>query len=106
MARTPLVAGNWKLHGSRASNKALLDALLGGVAALAGAECAVCVPFPYLGEVGGQLRGSAVALGAQNASEHARGADKGGVLAGMVNEFRCRFIVPGQFERRPVYCPN
>src|SRR5258706_103284 len=53
MARTPLVAGNWKLHGSRASNKALLDALLGGGAALAVAECAVWVPFSDLGEGGG-----------------------------------------------------
>src|SRR5258706_1026285 len=106
MARTPLVAGNWKLHGSRASNKALLDALLGGVAALAGAECAVCVPFPYLGEVGGQLRGSAVAWGAQNVSEHARGAYTGEVSAAMLEEFGCRYVIVGHSERRQLYCES
>src|SRR5882672_6867895 len=42
MARTRLVAGNWKLHGSRAANRALLDAVLKGL--VKGPECAVCVP--------------------------------------------------------------
>jgi triosephosphate isomerase len=103
MARTPLVAGNWKLHGSRVSNKALLDGLLGGIAGLAGVECAVCVPFPYLGEVAGQLRGSALAWGAQNVSEHARGAYTGEVSAAMLKEFGCRYVIVGHSERRQLY---
>src|SRR5712671_2866760 len=103
MARTPLVAGNWKLHGSRVSNKALLDGLLGGIAGLTGVECVVCVPFPYLGEVAGQLRGSALAWGAQNVSEHARGAYTGEVSAAMLKEFGCRYVIVGHSERRQLY---
>ena len=103
MGRTPLVAGNWKLHGSRASNKALLDELLGGLAGLPGVECAVCVPFPYLGEVAAQLRGTALAWGAQDASQHARGAYTGEVAPSMLVEFGCRYVIVGHSERRQLH---
>ena len=103
MSRTPLVAGNWKLNGSRASNKALLDELLRGMAGLPAVECAVCVPYPYLGEVAAQLRGTALAWGAQNVSEHARGAYTGEVSAAMLAEFGCRYVIVGHSERRQLY---
>jgi triosephosphate isomerase len=103
MARIRLVAGNWKMHGSRASNQALLDALLKGGAAGRKAECAVCVPYPYLEQVSGLLRGSAIALGAQNVSEHDKGAYTGEVSAAMLLEFGCRFVLVGHSERRQLY---
>jgi triosephosphate isomerase len=103
MKRAKLVAGNWKMNGSRASNQALLEALLEGIAGLAGVECAVCVPFPYLGEVAERLRGGAVAWGAQNMSEHARGAYTGEVSAAMLVEFACRYVIVGHSERRQLY---
>ena len=103
MTRAKLVAGNWKMNGSRASNQQLLDATLAGIAGLAGVECAVCVPFPYLGEVAERLRGSAVAWGAQNMSEHARGAYTGEVSAAMLAEFACRYVIVGHSERRQLY---
>ncbi|HEX7249752.1 MAG TPA: triose-phosphate isomerase [Burkholderiales bacterium] len=103
MRRTRLVAGNWKLHGSRAANKALLDEVLAGMAGLAGVECAVCVPFPYLGEVAEQLRGTALAWGAQDASEHVRGAYTGEVSAPMLAEFGCRYVIVGHSERRQLH---
>ncbi len=82
MARTRLVAGNWKMHGSRAANRALLEAIVEAMGR--GAECAVCVPFPYLQQVSGQLAGTALAWGAQNVSEHAQGAYTGEVSAAML----------------------
>jgi triosephosphate isomerase (TIM) len=103
MRRAKLVAGNWKMNGNRASNRELLDALLGGIVGLTGVECAVCVPFPYLGEVAAQLRGSSVAWGAQNMSEHARGAHTGEVSASMLAEFGCRYVIVGHSERRQLY---
>jgi triosephosphate isomerase len=103
MARTPLVAGNWKMHGSRASNRALLDALLRGIAGQLGVECAVCVPFPYLGDTADQLRASAIAWGAQNVSEHARGAYTGEVSASMLKEFGCSYVIVGHSERRQLF---
>ena len=80
MARSRLVAGNWKMHGSRASIAALLDAL---VAANPGSGCVVCAPFPYLAQVAERLRGTAIAWGAQNVSEHAQGPYTGEVSAAM-----------------------
>ena len=103
MARTRLVAGNWKMHGSRASNEALLGALLKGGAGGKKAECAVCVPYPYLEQVAGRLRGSAIAWGAQNVSEHEKGAYTGEVSASMLLEFGCRFVLVGHSERRQLY---
>src|SRR5947207_13629564 len=103
MARTRLVAGNWKMHGSRAANRALLDAIVKAMGKGAGAQCAVCVPFPYLQQVSGQLAGTAVALGAQNVSEHAQGAYTGEVSAAMLAEFGCRYVIVGHSERRQLY---
>ena len=101
--RSRLVAGNWKMHGSRASNRALLDAVVAGIAGLDGAECAVCVPFPYLGDAAGQLANTRLALGAQNLSEHAQGAFTGEVSATMLAEFGCRYVLVGHSERRQLY---
>jgi triosephosphate isomerase len=98
-----LVAGNWKMHGSRASNSALLDALLKGIKDQKGVECAVCVPFPFLGEVAERLRGTPLALGAQNVSEHAQGAYTGEVSAAMLAEFGCRYVIVGHSERRQLF---
>jgi triosephosphate isomerase len=103
MARTRLVAGNWKMHGSRASNRALLEKILAGVGKAAATQCAVCPPFPYLAQVAEQLSGSPVALGAQNVSEHAQGAYTGEVSAAMLVELGCRYVIVGHSERRQLY---
>jgi triosephosphate isomerase len=101
--RDRLVAGNWKMHGNRSANRALLDSILAGLGAARGAECAVCVPFPYLAEVAAQLQGSALAPGAQNLSEHAQGAYTGEVSAAMLAELGCRYVIVGHSERRQLY---
>ena len=101
--RRPLVAGNWKLHGDRAANEALLQGILAGVRELGEVECAVCVPYPYLVQVADRLSNTAVAWGAQNASEHARGAYTGEVSAPMLAEFGCRYVIVGHSERRQIY---
>jgi triosephosphate isomerase (TIM) len=99
MKRTRLVAGNWKMHGSRASIAALLDELVKANPQ----GCAVCAPFPYLAQVAERLRGSAIAWGAQNVSEHAQGAYTGEVSAAMLAEFGCRYVIVGHSERRQLY---
>jgi triosephosphate isomerase (TIM) len=99
MARSRLVAGNWKMHGSRASIAALLDALVKEDPR----GCAVCAPFPYLAQVAERLRGSGIGWGAQNASEHAQGAYTGEVSAAMLAEFGCRYVIVGHSERRQLY---
>ena len=101
--RIRLVAGNWKMHGSRASNSALLEALLPEVGRQGSVECAVCPPYPYLEQVCGRLQGTPIACGAQNLSEHAQGAYTGEVSAAMLKEFGCRYVIVGHSERRQHY---
>jgi triosephosphate isomerase len=99
MARTKLVAGNWKMHGDTAANQALLDGIKAGAAG-SKAALAVCVPFPYLAQVSAALAGSSIAWGAQDVSRHAQGAYTGEVSAAMLKDFRCRYAIVGHSERR------
>ncbi|MFZ0107462.1 MAG: triose-phosphate isomerase [Thiobacillus sp.] len=98
--RKKLVAGNWKMHGSLAENAALLSALK---PALAGIEAVVCVPFPYLAQAQAELAGSSIAWGAQNLSEHSKGAYTGEVSASMLRDFGCSYVIVGHSERRSLY---
>jgi triosephosphate isomerase len=101
--RARLVAGNWKMHGSLPENAALLAAVKTGAAALRSARAAVCVPFPYLEQTRQALTGSPVAWGAQDASQHAKGAYTGEVSAPMVAEFGARYVIVGHSERRTLH---
>ena len=98
--RKKLVAGNWKMHGSLAENAALLSALK---PALAGIKAVVCVPFPYLAQAQSELAGSSIAWGAQNLSEHSKGAYTGEVSASMLRDFGCSYVIVGHSERRSLY---
>jgi triosephosphate isomerase len=101
--RARCVAGNWKMHGSLAANQRLLEAVRAGAGGVAGVDCVVCVPFPYLAQAEAALRGSQVAVGAQNVSEHDAGAYTGEVSGGMLREFGCRYVIVGHSERRALY---
>ena len=101
--RVKLVAGNWKMNGSLASNQALLQALLPALSPLAGVRCAVCGPFPYLYQLQGTLRGSSIAWGAQDLCQFDNGAYTGGVSAAMLADFGCRYVIVGHSERRGVF---
>lgn len=104
--RRKLVAGNWKMHGSLTENEALLGAVRSGMASDFAAECAVCVPFPYLAQTSALLGGSVVAWGAQDVSEHTKGAYTGEVSAPMLREFGCRFVIVGHSERRALHAED
>ncbi len=98
--RQRLAVGNWKMHGSLPENQALLDTVAAAVAGLRRATCAVCTPFPYLAQTQSALAGSKVAWGAQNVSQHPKGAFTGEVSAGMLRDFGCRYVIVGHSERR------
>ncbi|MBL8336785.1 MAG: triose-phosphate isomerase [Rhodoferax sp.] len=96
-----LIAGNWKLNGSLAFNAALVAELRAGLQAAAPAcRVAVCVPAPYLAQVGGLLAGSPIDLGAQDVSSQASGAFTGEVSAAMLRDFGVRYAIVGHSERR------
>ncbi|MCV2355894.1 triose-phosphate isomerase [Paucibacter sp. B2R-40] len=96
--RKKLVVGNWKMHGSRAANAALLSALK--EAGPWSADVAVCVPFPYLAETALALTGQAILLGAQDCSAHEQGAYTGEVSSLMLSDLGCRYVIVGHSERR------
>ena len=101
--RKVLIAGNWKMNGSRDSIKALLDGIKSGIGTVDKADVAVCAPYVYLSDVADQLNGTPVAWGAQNVSTEASGAFTGEISASMINDFGCTYIIVGHSERRTLY---
>jgi triosephosphate isomerase len=101
--RNFLVAGNWKMHGDEAGNRELVAGILEGAPASDNVSLLVCPPYPYLASVASQLEGSSVQLGAQNVSEHEKGAYTGEVSPVMLHEVGCRYAIVGHSERRTLY---
>ena len=101
--RQPLIAGNWKMNGSRSSNKELLDGIKAGIGEVKSAEVAVCAPYVYLADVEQQLAGSPIAWGAQNLSTEEKGAFTGEIAASMILDFNCKYVIVGHSERRTLY---
>ena len=102
--RKKLVVGNWKMHGNRASNAALLAGLR--EAGPWSADVAVCVPFPYIAETALALTGQAIAFGAQDCSAHEQGAYTGEVSSAMLADLGCRYVIVGHSERRAYHAES
>ena len=94
-----LIAGNWKMNGSYASNEALIKALALGMATC---DClvAVCVPAPYLAQVRSLASGSGIDVGSQDVSAHESGAYTGELSASMLKDLGIRYAIVGHSERR------
>ena len=101
--RQPLVAGNWKMNGSKASAETLLAGIKEGIASISKTEVLVCPPFPYLALAVSAVAGSRVAVGAQNACTETGGAYTGEVSAGMIKDVGCTYVILGHSERRQYY---
>jgi len=100
--RRKIVAGNWKMHGSRAENAALVETIVATVTSER-TTCIVCPPFVYLHDAWRMLRGGAVALGAQDVCAEAIGAHTGEVSASMLKDVGCEYVLVGHSERRALY---
>jgi triosephosphate isomerase len=98
--RTPLVIGNWKMHGLQAEARALASAVRDGFKRKVAATIAVCPPFTVLPAVAETLAGSVVALGAQDCHHEPSGAHTGEISVPMLAELGCRYILVGHSERR------
>ncbi|MEZ5536798.1 MAG: triose-phosphate isomerase [Thiolinea sp.] len=101
--RRPLVAGNWKLNGSKASIEALVGGIVEGAAGLDNVSIAVCAPYVYIPLTADLLKGGSIGLGAQDVSDQAEGAFTGEVSAPMLAEFGCRYVIVGHSERRALF---
>ena len=105
--RRPIVAGNWKLHGSRAENARLVEDIMAQLPAKPAGQgapgCIVCPPFVYLQEVARLIRGSSIELGAQDVCAEPQGAFTGEVSAAMLKDVGCEYVIVGHSERRLIY---
>lgn len=105
MDRKPLIAGNWKMHGSRAVVDGFVEQLQPDVAG--GPDLLICAPFVYLERLATALAGTPVAVGGQNlAVEVADGAFTGEVNGAMLADVGCSHVIVGHSERRALYAES
>ena len=102
--RRTLVAGNWKMFGSRQLVRDVigeLRAMTHGVA-----EIVICPPYPYLGPAADMVAGSALCLGAQDLHAAAEGAFTGEVSGAMLRDMGCAYVIVGHSERRQYFAES
>jgi triosephosphate isomerase len=102
-ARTPLIAGNWKMHKTEEQAEEHIQALLPRVSSVDGVDIAICVPFTDLRAMVDSARGSRVEVYAQNMHQEPQGAYTGEVSAPMLRELDVRGVVLGHSERRAMF---
>jgi triosephosphate isomerase len=104
--REPLVAGNWKMNGSRERVFELLKGIREGMSQVTDAEVAVCPPYVYIPEVQGQLHGTQISWGGQDLSIQEGGAYTGEVSGSMLTDFGCKYVIVGHSERRSYHAES
>jgi triosephosphate isomerase len=102
-ARTPLIAGNWKMHKTIAQAEEFIQALLPRVSSVDGVDVAICPPFTALQAMVDSTRGSRVAIYAQNMHHAPEGAFTGEISAPMLTELDVGGVVLGHSERRQLF---
>ncbi len=101
MARKKLIAGNWKMNGLTADGTALAKAVAEKVkAGKFACDFLVCPPFTLLSAVKKCLRGSKIALGAQDVHFAPKGAHTGDISPAMLTDLGCGYVIIGHSERR------
>lgn len=103
MTHRLFVAGNWKMHGSLASNARLVQSIQAGLPANLPIDIAILPPFPYLHTVAGLLNDSQMQLGAQNLYSEPQGAFTGEVSGAMLRDVGCHYVLAGHSERRALF---
>jgi triosephosphate isomerase len=98
--RQTLIAGNWKMNGTRAEAEHLVRDLIPRLAAGSNAQVVVCPPFTALATVAALLEGTVIALGAQDMFWKEKGAYTGEISPPMLVEVGCRYVIVGHSETR------
>lgn len=102
MARTPLIAANWKMNKTTGEALRLVEEMLPGLQAVQNVEKVICPPAPALMPLSAVLEGKGIGLGAQNLYWEKEGAYTGELSAAMVAEF-CTYVIIGHSERRSLF---
>lgn len=101
--RKPLIAGNWKMHGSVSQAKTLIDGIKQGAGACPQVDILICPAFVHLTLAHHLLEKSTVMLGAQNLYLGAQGAFTGEVSGAMLRDAGCEYVLIGHSERRSLF---
>lgn len=100
--RRPFIAGNWKMNLTRSQSVDLARQVVERATSAAQVDVAVCPPSVYLDAVAQVVRGTAVALGAQNMYHESAGAFTGEISGAMLLDVGCRYVILGHSERRHI----
>lgn len=100
--RTPILAGNWKMHKTVDEALTLVNAIKGPLASIATVDAAVCTPFVALKPVADALAGSNIAVGAQNMYWEEEGAFTGEISPLMLKGI-ADLVIIGHSERRQYF---
>jgi triosephosphate isomerase len=101
--RTPIIAGNWKMHNTVGEAVDLIESILNGLGDTTGREVVVCPPFTALQALSALLQDTPVGLGAQNLFYEPQGAYTGEISAPMLRDLGCRYVIVGHSERRQIF---
>lgn len=100
--RKPLIAGNWKMHGSQAQVQSLIHGIKQGIADI-NANVLIIPTHVHLSEAKQLLNGTPIALGSQNLYMGAQGAFTGEVSGPMLKDIGCQYVLIGHSERRAIF---
>ncbi len=98
--RRPVIAGNWKMHKTRAETREFFDAFKPLISNINHCEIIVAPPFTSLSVAADSARGSSVRIAAQDMHWEREGAFTGAISAAMIVDAGCRAVILGHSERR------
>ena len=101
--RQKIVAGNWKMNTTVPNGVALAKEVAELSKEIKDVKLVIAPPFTHLVPVGEAIKGSAVALSAQNCADHTSGAYTGEVAVDMLESVGCEYCILGHSERRQYY---
>ena len=101
--RQTLVAGNWKMNGSKESIQSLLKGIAKGMSDVNNTTVVVCAPSIYIPLVAEQVANTDIKFGAETVSEKEAGAFTGEISTAMLNDFGTPYVIVGHSERRSLY---
>jgi triosephosphate isomerase len=101
-SRKTIIAGNWKMNGSRANNAVLVDEILSGMGGIT-SDIIICPPSLYVNEIAAITSDKSIKVGAQNLNLNQSGAFTGEISGTMIKDCGANFVIVGHSERRSLY---